>query len=224
MRDHPVGSAEALRAIAPDREGAYALGLWCADGYYWSSSVGLTNTDLRLARRFAKRLTRFLPRERLKWRVYYPAGGARPPHVPREAPCYPMRKLSRIAYQVYVNSRPLLRLYQSAASAIEYLQLEFVPAYFAGRFDGDGSIAADGRSDLRIAYGNRMEAEVDQHLLSKLHRYQSCVYRYRTAKTYVLYVSRWDAQRFVSDIAPYTTAKEKLRCPVETRSDGHRTG
>ena len=31
-----------------DEEGFYILGLWCADSYWWGSSIGLSNTNIDL--------------------------------------------------------------------------------------------------------------------------------------------------------------------------------
>jgi len=31
---------------------SYILGLWCVDGYWWSSSIGLSNKDKKLIKKF----------------------------------------------------------------------------------------------------------------------------------------------------------------------------
>ena len=91
---------------------------------------------------------------------------------------------------------------------------EIIP-YFAGRFDGDGSVASDFRRDLRIVYGNLAEAIVDKQLLTKVRGYKTRIYRYKKANTYCLYVSRNDARNFLQDILPFSQ-KMRTLCPVET--------
>jgi len=208
--DNPVGS---LDLLVTDSEAAYILGLWCADGYYRSSSIGLTNVDKCLIKRFESFLLRFLPKDRLRMRTYFPVGTN--PHENNFQ--YEMRHAKQIAYQCYVNSRPLLRLFMSAEKELPSLSQEMIMPYFAGRFDGDGSIAPDLRSDLRIAYGNLLEAEQDLALLNKLKCFEATVYRYRSARTYVLYIRRTSAPIFLTSIKPFSVKVQSL-CPVETRS------
>src|SRR3989344_3850056 len=202
-----VGSSSALHELITNSECAYILGLWCADGHHRTSSIGLTNVDKRLADRFASYLETQLPKERLKWQVYYPPG-QRPQGL--KVPMQPLYKAKQIVYRPYVNSRPLLRLFQTAEQQIVRLPKKYILAYFAGRYDGDGSVDKNLRSDLRIAYSNRPEAETDQKLLQRLSCYQTRVYNYRRAATYVLYVSRYNATQFLHDIAPYSTIVQSL--------------
>lgn len=60
--------------VITDEFSSYAFGLWCADGYWWGSSIGITNVNPELVIRFAVFLRRFVPEERLKLRVYHPIG------------------------------------------------------------------------------------------------------------------------------------------------------
>lgn len=202
-----VGSFSELNTLITNHESAYILGLWCADGHHRTSSIGLTNVDRRLAKRFASYLRTLFPRKRLKWQIYYPLG-----HKPRglNVPMQPLRKAKHVVYRPYVNSRPLLRLFQAAEQQASKLPRRFILAYFAGRFDGDGSVDKNLRNDLRIVYSNKAEAEVDQRLLQKLDHYQTSVYHYRGARTYVIYVSRYDANQFLHDIAPYSVIVKSL--------------
>lgn len=62
--------------VITDEFSSYAFGLWCADNYWWSSSIGLTNVDAELVLRFAKLLMRFVLSERLKLRVYQLQSGS----------------------------------------------------------------------------------------------------------------------------------------------------
>lgn len=210
MRDNTVGSSNALHSLITNCESAYIFGLWSADGYYWSSSIGITNVDRKLVDRFARYLETLFSKERIKLRTYYPQG-----QKPREAtgPTYPMRLAKQLAYQLYVNSRPLLRLFQKAERDVALLPIKYIPAYFAGRFDGDGSVDKNLRNDLRIVYGNKEEAETDQSLLAKLKRYKTRVYHYRSAQTHILYVSRDDAEQFLHNIRPYSIKVQSIFAP-----------
>ena len=141
LRDNTVGSLSETYEVAIDNESAYILGLWCADGYYWSSSIGITNVNERLVRRFEKFLVKLFPKERIHLRTYLPMGSI---GVNKETSTYEMRLAKQKAYQLYVNSRPLLRAFKSARIAVHNLPKHLIPAYFAGRFDGDGSVDKNG--------------------------------------------------------------------------------
>lgn len=196
-----MGSLNELDTLITNCESAYIFGLWCADGYFWSSSIGITNVDRPLVNRFARYLETMFPEERIKLRTYYPPG-QKPNGI--VGPAYPMRLAKQVAYQLYVNSRPLLRLFQKAERNVALLSTEYILAYFAGRFDGDGSVDKNLRNDLRIVYSNKEEAITDQNLLTKLNCYKTRVYHYKGARTYVLYVCRNDAGQFLHSIAPYS--------------------
>lgn len=166
------------------KEDAYILGLWCADSYWWSSSIGLSNTDKDLIQRFQKFLLKIFPRDRIRFNRDH----------------------------LFVNSRPLLREFSNARTQLEELmkRKEIIKAYFAGRFDGDGSIDKNLRSDCRIVYGNRKETELDQKLLTRIGINNTKIYYYKTAKTFVLYISRYEAEKFISNILTYSTKLQKL--------------
>ena len=122
---------------------------------------------------------------------------------------YYLKKATRPAYQLYVNSRPLLRYFRIARQDPQrFLNGQTIPAYFAGRFDGDGSVAADSRSDLRIVYGTADEAGRDAALLARI-GITPKVYAYKKARTFALYVSRYDAERFLSSIREYSLRRRK---------------
>ena len=162
---------------------AYILGLWCADSYWWSSSIGLSNTDAGLIERFRKFLKRFFPDSRIKFNRYH----------------------------LFVNSRPLLREFIVAKDNLERLdKIKIVWAYFAGRFDGDGSVGKDLRSDCRIVYARRSEAETDRKLLKRVDILKTKIYYYRAARTFCLYISRCQAQKFLNGILPYSLKLQKL--------------
>ncbi len=196
-----MGSLRELHTLITDSERAYILGLWCADGYFWSSSIGITNVDRRLVARFDNFFGSLFPRERIKLRTYYPRG-QKPDEV--RPSTYSMQLAKQTAYQLYVNSRPLLRLFRAAERTVAALPAPYIHAYFAGRFDGDGSVDKNFRNDLRITYSNFSEATTDQILLATIGDYKTRVYHYRSAHTYVLYVGRECAEQFLHDIAPYS--------------------
>lgn len=210
MRDNTVGSSNELHTLITNCESAYIFGLWCADGYFWSSSIGITNVDRKLVDRFARYLETLFSKERIKLRTYYPLG-QKPRGV--SGPAYSMRLAKQVAYQLYVNSRPLLRLFEAAERNVALLPIEYILAYFAGRFDGDGSVDQNLRNDLRIVYSNKEEAETDQSLLAKLNRYNTRVYHYKGARTHILYVSRNDAEQFLHDIRPYSMKVQGIFAP-----------
>lgn len=202
-----VGSFSELSVLITNCESAYVLGLWCADGYHRTSSIGLTNVDQRLANRFASYLGKLFPRKRIKWQMYYPLG-KKPRGI--HMPMLPLYKARQIVYRPYVNSRPLLRLFMAAEHQVVELPKKYIMAYFAGRFDGDGSVDENLRSDLRVAYSNQSEAKSDQKLLASLKSYKTCIYHYRGARTYVLYISRYNANQFLQDIKPYSVIAHSL--------------
>ncbi len=71
-----------------------------------------------------------------------------------------------------------------------------IKAYFAGRFDGDGSVDKDFRKDCRIVYGKLNEAEMDKKLLRRMGIRKTKIYYYKSAKTFCLYISRYETKKF----------------------------
>ena len=96
-----------------NKKDAYILGLWCADGYWWSSSIGLSNTDPDLIETFRKFLKRLFQVNRVKFNRHH----------------------------IFVNSRPLLREFTTAKNRLDDLKSsKIIRAYLAGRFDGDSPL------------------------------------------------------------------------------------
>lgn len=173
---------------------AYIAGLWCADGYHRTSSVGISNTDLILVEEFKNFFLKLFPRNRIKLRIYESDS---------------LKRRTK-AFHLYVNSRPLLRKFkQIKKNANDFIGEELIIPYIAGRFDGDGSIAKDFYSDCRIVYGNYREAEVDLNLLRSLDFRKMKIYNYRAAKTFCLYFSRLETEKFLSLIYPYSLRLQK---------------
>lgn len=195
-------------------EEAYILGLWCADGYHRTSSIGLSNVDVDLIRKFSEHLLKRFPRDRLRMRVYIPRH-IRKPNIGIVDICdkvsyCAITKAANISYHIYVNSRPLLRELVEKRKRLASMDENLILSYIAGRFDGDGSIGKDLKRDFRITYTKRMEAEIDKSLISRIRPYQIKVYCYRTANTYCCYVSRFDAPKLAEEILPYSIKLQKI--------------
>jgi hypothetical protein len=176
----------------------------------------LSNINFNLIQHFAKYLLKSFPKERLRLRVYMPESYTLPfpsglGKICEKISCLKASKAKHISYHIYVNSRPLLRRFREMKADLDIPANKIIP-YFAGRFDGDGSVASDFRRDLRIVYGNIHEAISDQKLLKKIRSYKTKIYCYRKAKTYCLYVSRYDAKNFLHDILPFSR-REKFLAP-----------
>lgn len=150
----------------------YILGLWLADGYWRASSIGLTSVNLQLIDKFEKFLTKVAPSHPVKKRFYQPTGE---------------NKRKQIAVQVYINSRPLTRLFMSMKTGKFHIPSQHILAYLAGRIDGDGHVDTKHRSGIRIAYSSKEDAIRDQELFGQAN---VSLYQYTAARTYVLYLKK----------------------------------
>jgi hypothetical protein len=206
---------EVLDGCVSEEQHAYAFGLWCADGYWWSSSIGISNTEPELVVRFGNYLASLFESDRLRLRIY------RKPNVEadsrvlaltsRVSICSPV-KMKRIAYHLYVNSRPLLRSFRVLRGELTALPAEYLGSYFAGRFDGDGSWGVT----PRIAYSTVDEAQKDRELLEAAGITRTSVLSYAKANEHCIYIHVADQERFRSLIEPFAW-KVNHRChPVET--------
>ncbi|OGM11356.1 hypothetical protein A2V80_02370 [Candidatus Woesebacteria bacterium RBG_16_39_8b] len=181
----------------------YCLGLWLADGYWRSSSVGLSSTNDHLHSIFIPFLKKMCPTHIIKEHVYFPNTGEK-------------RRLK--ARHVYVNSRPFTR-YMMNFKKIPHLKIsnKFLPAYFAGRIDGDGHVDSIHRSGVRIAYSNKEDAIRDMDLLKKLDEEPASLYRYEQANTWVIYLRKKFLDKIKPSMARYSLKLSgKINNPVET--------
>lgn len=220
MQGNVVGSSNThFWNLFQDQESLYILGLWCADGYHRTSSIGISNINEDIVQRFQKFLLRLLPRERLRLRIYYPKSRSWSRKINVEyyneladkVVYYPSIKASVAGLHLYVNSRPLLRMFVAARqNVLEFQDQNLIAAYFAGRFDGDGSIAKDLRSDCRIVYSSLEEAVRDLKLLKRLGFKKAKIYKYRKARTICLYISRYEAGLFLDKIKKYSILVPKM--------------
>jgi hypothetical protein len=182
---------------------AYALGLWCADGYWWSSSIGLSNADPDLIIRFGEYLETRFPADRIRLRVYRVPSIDPDPRVlllSGSVSICPAFKMKRTCYHLYVNSRPLLREFKSLRENIELMPGSLVAPYIGGRFDGDGSWG----TTPRIAYTTAPEAEKDRELLSRLGVNWTSVLHYERAREYCLYLHKREWEKFIRLVSPYS--------------------
>lgn len=216
-----VGNSSArFCKFASNPSHAYILGLWCADGYHRTSSIGLSNVNEALIEVFTEFLQTLFPMERIKLKIYLNEG------ITSRTRAFGIKDIKQLysakarqpAYHVYVNSRPLLAEFRSAKlTAKDFNTVEIAYAYLAGRFDGDGTVGKDMRRDLRISYTTKPEAESDKTLLEKF-GFSGCkVYYYRTSVAYILYVSRLEAKKFIANILPYSLRLQNLA--FESRRD-----
>lgn len=178
-----------------DVEHAYAFGLWCADGYWWSSSIGISNVEPELVIRFARFLARVLSPDRLRLRIYQVPGcdpDSRVLELTSKISVRPAHKMKHTAYHLYVNSRPLIRRFFADRENLHQLPVEYVGAYFAGRFDGDGSFG----DTPRIAYTTEEEARTDATLLASVGIPETSVLFYKKANEFCIYIHRSAWARF----------------------------
>jgi len=167
-------------------EDFYILGLWLADGYWWSSSIGLTSVNPVLVDKFTKFLLRVAPSHPIKKRIYEVKAG---------------EKRKQTAVQVYINNRPLTRQFMSFKTGDLYVPRSFLMAYLAGRIDGDGHIDTKHRSGIRIAYSSKEDAQRDQELFGFTN---VSLYQYKAARTFVLYLKKNYRDRIAQAIKKYS--------------------
>lgn len=199
-----MGSYSSLLTKSQD---SYILGLWGADKYVRTSSIGLSNTNLLLINRFAGFLISRFPKDRLRLRIY---GNEVPENFEGTKSTFCKgSKNKKPAFHIYVNCRPLVREFVFALGNRSLLQGESVYSYFAGRFDGDGSISVDtkGAKFCRIVYGNLKDLQKDRVLLNNV---KTSVYRYRRAGTYCLYFSTETLNKFLERISPYLVSSKLI--------------
>ena len=189
---------------------AYILGLWCADGYHRTSSIGISTVDLDILENFYKFLITLFPQERLRLKFYYPPVSCTDGELEWSKRVgkifrYISGKALSLAYHLYVDSRPLLRSFREARLQLsEATDKEILSAYFAGRFDGDGSLAKNGLNDCRIVYSDFTEADIDKKLLGKLGIRKVNIYYYANAKTHCLYIFKKEVTNFLGRIQKYS--------------------
>lgn len=168
-------------------EDYYIFGLWLADGYWRSSSIGLSSINQLLIKRFHDFLSRKLPNYPIKYRCYMPIVGQKRKHK---------------AYHVYINCREMTRFFMSYKTKKQLaIPNNYIPAYLAGRIDGDGSIDNKHRSGIRIAYSNYEDAKRDAVLFG---RDNISIYHYLAAGTWVIYLRKNYRDKIVPKASKYS--------------------
>ncbi|MBI4994795.1 LAGLIDADG family homing endonuclease [Candidatus Peregrinibacteria bacterium] len=189
---------------------AYILGLWCADGYHRTSSIGISTTNERILSTFYAFLKNLFAINRLKLKLYYPeVSSTEGEYKWRKRVGKIFRNISRkatsLAYHLYVDCRPLLRSFQDSRTRVNTItKPALIAAYFAGRFDGDGSIALNKKNDCRIVYSNFNEVMIDKKLLERLGIVYTSIYHYKKAKTFCLYIHTGETRNFISRIKKFS--------------------
>ena len=209
MFGNPVGSSR-QKVFPLLNIDSYILGLWSADGYLRSSSFGLTSIYPILIDRFRAFLRLYFDNSRIKVRKYLPMKDFYQYDFAKNPKVYLLKKAKHPAYQIYVNCRPFIRPFFN-----EDLQkrsvLQNTQAYFAGRFDGDGSVSKNLKNDFRIAYTTFEDAQRDQKYVNILSStITSSIYHYEHAKTFVLYIHTDASHEFLRLIEPYSAKAQKL--------------
>lgn len=155
----------------------YILGLWLGDKYWWGSSIGLTNTDLRLIKKFREFFRQCgLEERRIKLSVYTKNEESinkeelsKLLEIPSEnIKMYKFKKGQQTYFIIYVNSRKLKREFEALSQNLEDVIKDenTLLSYIAGRFDSDGYYSAK-RNEIRISYTTKKEAEKDASLIMK---------------------------------------------------------
>lgn len=174
----------------------YILGLWLADNYWRSGSVGLSSTSPILLERFSKFLKKVCPERPIKEYVYYPQEGTKRRHISRN---------------IFVNSRPLTRAFMEYKHKKKLvIPQKSLPAYFAGRIDGDGHVDRKYRTGIRIVYSDREDASRDLRLLKLLNRNPASLYFYKGANTWVLYFRKEFLKKIQPKIAKFALKLRNL--------------
>ena len=141
---------EVSEVFVKDADDAYALELWCADSYWWSSSIGLSNVEPELILRFGRYLSKILSRERLRLRIYEVDGiDDRVLRLTERVSVRPSHKMKRTAYHVYVNSRPLVRHFFEGRRRLSELDPKWVGPYIAGRLMATAPSGVESESHIR---------------------------------------------------------------------------
>ena len=181
-----MGNTVGSKFFFDTAEDFYILGLWLADGYWRTGSIGLTSVNTKLIEKFANFFLRVAPNYPLKKRIYKVEEGV---------------KRKQEAVQIYINNSSLTRIFMSTKTGVLQIPDRYLLAYLAGRIDGDGSVDTKYRSGIRIAYSSREDALRDQILFGEIN---VSLYQYQAARTFVLYLKKNFRDRISKEIKKYS--------------------
>lgn len=157
-----------------------------ADGYWRSSSIGLTSISSELIARFSLFLQKVSSNSEIKMRTYTSGKRTHP------------------AFCVYINNRKMTRLFTSLKKGKLYIPTSKLIPYLSGRIDGDGHYDLKHRSGIRIAYGNQFDADRDLQLILKFEGNSASLYEYKRARTWVIYLRKIFLQKYLSSLRLYS--------------------
>jgi intein/homing endonuclease len=166
---------------------SYILGLFRADGYTRTGTFGVTNRNPEILKRAGAILSNF---GQAKW-IADEKG--------------PLR--------VYVSSRPRKREFDRIMQQTERKLTQnknLIAAYFAGKYDGDGSYWKKERLRFKITYGKPKDFLSDQKLLLSL-GISSIIREYKNANAFDLEISSSNALAFFGLIRKFS-----IKCPLGT--------
>jgi len=206
---------------------SYIIGLWLGDGYWWGSSIGLTNTKLHLIQIFRNFLeTLKFQKERVKMSVYTGNGNLTSKdkqylsellNIPENnIKSYKFSKGDRIVYILYVNSRPLKRKFEEIKRNLEDFinSPESLLEYLAGRIDADGNFELN-KNRIRISYTTKAEAERDAKMILNTFQKMPKISYYSGANEWILEIVGKDWKFLVDKIS-------KLVKKGDILAQGHR--
>lgn len=172
----------------------YILGLWTGNKYWWSSSVGITSINVNLVKEFLNFFRNFgFEDDRIKLSVYSVTGEIDRNLISEEfnipidnIKSYKFNKGKEKFFILYVNSRPLKRIFEMSEKNItKLITRENIFQFLAGVFDADGNIVKK-KNRLRIGYTTKEEAEREAGLISYFIGNQPKVSFYHASNEWIL--------------------------------------
>jgi len=191
----------------------YILGLWLGDKYWWGSSIGLTNTNMNLIKVFRNFLEKLgFPKERIKLSVYHKDQVIDESELAKKLnihleniKVHKFKKGKKVYFIIYVNSRPLKRIFYSMASNLENCIKNYkgLLMYITGRFDSDGWLNKK-YPEVRISYTTEEEARKDANLIEKFLSIKPRVRFEKYSNTWIINMKGKIWLQFIKDILKFS--------------------
>jgi len=197
---------------------AYILGLWAGDKYWRASSIGISNTNLKLLKAFKQFfMENGFPKERIKLSVYVPENfeissiNRKIDFLALEdenIKFYKLKKGPNPTFILYVNSRPLKRKFFETLQNLEIHIKSKKEAimYMAGMFDADGHFDKQ-KNRIRMCYSNENSAIKEQNMISEMVGIKPKLKFYKSANEWILDFSGKDFSEINSEILKYSTSR-----------------